>query len=312
MTVEDKRIIHLEKISLDKIRINLSSPIVFLCGGEVDVTKPTPPSVRDALLGYLANKDNDLLDQIILAENFKDWLHDAVYKDLLIFEDDIAHISSLIVIILESPGALAELGVFCKNQNLKRKILVIVNDDHYNQSSFIKLGLLRHLEDTKLNSVCSYPWQVSNLQQSLGDNLKHIQQDIRDALKDIDKSESFNHLNEGHIAFLIFEIIKIFRALKFSEINDFLEKINLKIKADKISRLLFLLDKFNLVGKYKYGNVDYFYANSEKEKIHFGNHFNPTTVKMASMKFYMESNDSRRLAAIAKIYSATGKQGNDV
>lgn len=72
-------------------------------------------------LRYVSSIECNLIDQITLAEEFKDWIHDSVYKDLLDFENDIAHISSLIVIVLESPGALAELGLFVRNKVLNKK-----------------------------------------------------------------------------------------------------------------------------------------------------------------------------------------------
>ncbi|WP_152529086.1 retron St85 family effector protein [Stutzerimonas azotifigens] len=130
--VEDKRIEHLQRINLDSSRVDLSSPIVFLCGGEVDARNPYGSSVRDGVLSHLGSQRPSW--SLILAEHFKDWVADSVYHDLVTFEDDLASISSLVVLILESPGALTELGLFARHDYLSKKLHVIVNDHHYSQS----------------------------------------------------------------------------------------------------------------------------------------------------------------------------------
>lgn len=179
---DDKRVESLAQVSLENSRVILANPILFLCGGQVNVTSAEPLSVRGALVEYLHSARCDLVEGITLAEDFKDWIHGSIYKDLLAFESDIAHISSLIVIILESAGALAELGVFVKNRALRNKIIVFVSQEHYEEDSFIKLGPLRYLQGIKESSVCAYPWDQSDLKKSLSSSLQEMREDILHAL----------------------------------------------------------------------------------------------------------------------------------
>jgi len=292
---DDKRTTHLAKISLDKSRVDLSSPIVFLCGGLVDVKQAKTPSIRDAFLRYVSSIECNLIDQITLAEEFKDWIHDSVYKDLLDFENDIAHISSLIVIVLESPGALAELGLFVRNKVLNKKLVVFVNDKHYSANSFVSLGPLRYLEAIKDKTVCAYPWDLENIDESLGDSLPEMREDLLAAMSGMDNSEAFDSGNDGHVSFVLYEIIRIFRALKVSEIQTYSKYIGLDLKLDKVKRLLFLLTKFELIATGKRGHDLYYYPLTDVDKIHFGGHFDKNEAKVATMQFYaFNDSESRR------------------
>lgn len=301
---DDKRLESLAYISLKNSRVILTHPILFLCGGQVDVKSPAPTSVRGALVEHLHKAQCHLADSITLAEDFKDWIHDAVYKDLLAFESDIAHISSLIVIILESPGALAELGLFVKNKALKNKILVFVRQDHYEENSFIRLGPLRYLQGVKESSVCSYPWNNDDLAGSLSTSLKEMREDILGAISNRDDSEAFNIDNEGHIAFVIYEVIKVFRALKFMEIEAYLQAIDINITRDKLKRLLFLLDKFNLIDSSSRGHIEYYYATIDVVMVEFAGKFEPTKVKLAAQQYYATNDgETKRMHIIKSAYA---------
>lgn len=253
---------------------------------------------------YLAQIDCQHTKSLTLAEHFKDWVNDSIYHDLVLFEDDIASISSLIVIILESAGALTELGLFTKNELLKNKLLIFVNDDHYHANSFVKLGPLRHLEKARENSVCAYPWNEKDLDNSLKNILSEMHQDITSTISKLDKDQKFDISNKGHIAFVTYEIVKVFRALTFTEIENFLAKIGISLNKDELKKLLFLLDKFELVKAIKRGNLYYYYAYTETEKINFGGHFDKVAARMSAMQFYvLTPTESRRLNAINSVFS---------
>ena len=310
---DDKREEYLAQITLETSRIVLTQPILFLCGGRVDAQLVEPESVRGALVSHLNSAGCDLATSITLAEEFKDWIHDSTYRDLLVFESDIAHISSLIIIILESAGALTELGLFVRNRALKNKILVFIHEKHYEENSFIKLGPLRHLQDIKDSSVCAYPWEKipntekMDLKGSLKLTLKEMRNDILKIVAEQDKSEQFNKDNEGHVSFVIFEIVRIFRALKLTEIENFLSKLGLNLPREKIKRLIFLLTKFKLVNMMKRGHVEYYFASTDSAKVDFAGKFEPTKAKLAAMKFYITNDDteSKRLQVITAAYKTT-------
>ena len=78
MQFDDKRRDHLAKINLENSRVNVrDAPIIFLCGGKVDVKSPYPLSLRQALIEHLHKVGCTSADQITLAEEFEDWLYDG-------------------------------------------------------------------------------------------------------------------------------------------------------------------------------------------------------------------------------------------
>lgn len=298
MKFEDRRVELLSSISIEESKVNLSHPIVFLCGGVVDVTASSDVSVRNMLLEHLSSSNPALFDKIKLAEYFKDWLHDAIYDNLLTFEDDIANISSLIIIILESAGSIAELGIFAANPNLKGKLLVFIQESHFEQNSFIKLGPLRHIDPDDDGFVCSYSWDDENIGSTLRPYLIDIENDITDFLSNTPEHIHIEPESSGHIAFLIYELVSIFKALKLTEIETYLKLLGFEKSRVEIKRLLFLLNKLEFIDSRRRGKLDYYFPISKEQKVHFTNktgepRFDRKKMTMAAMQFY-NTNDSER------------------
>ena len=307
LKVVDKRSEFVEAISLENTRVDLSSPLIFLCGGNVDVAGDEFGSVRNALMGHFASARCGLFDSLVLAEQFKDWLSDAVYHDLLVFEDDIAAMSSLVVVILESAGALTELGLFSMSERLKKKLLVFVAEKHFDQQSFIVLGPLRHLEKLRPGCVCSYPWDDSDLRSTLAEYLPDIRRDILYWVDVMDASESFDASNRGHLAFLAYELVRVFRALKFSEVEGFFAALEIKVSKDDLRKIFFLLDKFNLVRSKRLGHQPFYYAVSDKKRVRFGGHFDEARAFTSAMQFYaMTDSERHRFNVIKSVYPSGG------
>ena len=301
MLNKDVRENFISDISLEKSKVLLKPPILFLCGGEVDLKNPTleAKSLRDALLNFLAKATPNLLSQIKIAEDFKDWLHHATYENLNDFEDDIAHVSSIVILILESAGTIAELGSFTARSLLSKKLLVFLSSKHYESDSFIKHGPIRQLEQYKNKQVFAYPWDHENPEKTSEKELEYIAQDIEAFTSKIDDSEKFSFENNGHRIFLIFELINMYRALMLSEIENYLNIFKFNIKRKDISRFLFLLEKFNFIIKVKRGNNDFYCCIHNEERIHFGGKVRKSDIKISSIQYYMQSDkESRRMSAI--------------
>jgi len=299
LKIEDKRLELVSRIQLSSTKVLLQPPIIFLCGGLVKIEELENHSVRDALMEHLAVTDSTLSEHITVAEDYKDWLHDGLYADLLEFEDDIAHIASLIVIILESAGSIAELGAFAVNDVLNKKLQVFICDDHYEQDSFIKLGPLRYLDSIREGSVSAYPWDQNNPNETIKPSLADITTDIDDFVADLSSTEAFSKENSGHLAFIIFELISVFQALKFTEITEYLNKIEIKVLRDKVKKMLFLLSKFDFISVKRRGKVEYYYPTKNDKRLRIGGTFDRVAAKMSAMQFYATNEkESKRLSVI--------------
>ena len=164
-------------MSLEGVYIKLLSKDIcriFLCGGQMTTEGVTckerftnlfvknfnqKKSFRYQLMEYLSNTDKPFHSQIVIAENFEDW-YEKGYRDLLKLEEDIAALSNIIVIILESAGSIAELGAFAKNKKLGKKLFIVVQPEHADQKSFIWKGIVEYLLSFK-RSLYPFSYQSS-------------------------------------------------------------------------------------------------------------------------------------------------------
>ena len=291
MELNDPRLSLLSLISIEKSHVNLHPPKVFLFGGDMGGT-----SVRSLLYCHILVKYPDLYNSLVIVEEFKDWLHDSIYPDLLTFESDLAETASLVVISLESPGAIAELGSFSVNEKLKNKVVIIISEDHHNQDSYIKLGPLRQLKD---ENIFTYPYKYNNLEVSLSDHLEDIAESLNTLLKEGNRTEKFNLDNMGHIAFLIYDLILTYKALISKEIKLYLKELNVDIAPHVVSRLLFLLEKLELVEKKRMGNSYYYLVIGDAHRISFSNKFNENkfdrnSATLSAIRYYNSSKKEKR------------------
>ncbi len=118
---EDAIIDTFESFDVKKFKVNYPDHRIFICGGPIDIRESIPLSFRQRLIGKLASTYPNIEAEVVLAEKFKDYFREHAYNNLLVFEDDIAQLASVVVIFLESPGSLVELGMFCTKPNFYKK-----------------------------------------------------------------------------------------------------------------------------------------------------------------------------------------------
>lgn len=207
---------------------------------------------------------------IVRAEIFKDYLSGDKYYDLLTFEDDIAKISSLIVIFLESPGSIAELGIFCNMGEVNRKLIVFVPQQKVlKKRSFIYLGPLTYIKGIDDNAYKTYPWPEDDSDEDY-EHIELIVDDISEILKKANDTKGFKPDNNGHLAFLIHDIISIAQPIRFTEIGQTLSAVGVIIEDKLLRRLLYLLKCLQLIDSMEYSNLDYYYPLTDRKGITFG------------------------------------------
>ncbi|EEL6956448.1 hypothetical protein GJW95_22055, partial [Salmonella enterica] len=237
----------------------------------VDVRAPIPPSFRDRLLTYTAKHASELHEHFILAETFKDYFKENAYPDLLVFEDDIASISSLIIIFLESPGSLVELGIFCNKSELFKKILIVASAEEVSgEDSFIYLGPLEYIKKKVSSSVVIYPWPDPEVLKYDNDFLDDLCVNIKEKLSSIPKTEQFSKDNSGHIALLITEIISLCAPIQLSEIESALNSLGFNISTKIINRSIYLLQKVGFIDVLSYSSNKYYFPLKERKWVKFG------------------------------------------
>lgn len=172
------------KIDLSASRLKPYEGFIFLCGGPTDVAATHPVSIRDAIYRELA-KDKDIDRRIRVAEHYKDWSSEATYTDLVSFERHLAELSSVIVLVLESAGSIAELGLFSVIEEFKKKLLVFIETEHYRTDSFIRLGPIDYLEKNCNNSAECHRWMRGSGRAAVFDQIaaSDLQTDLAAAVR---------------------------------------------------------------------------------------------------------------------------------
>jgi len=267
---EDQLIVEFQTFEHAKFNVSFLPPRVFLCGGEVDVKAAIPLSVRQRLVENFAANEPDLHNACIQAEDFKDYFKQGAYSDLLEFETDIATIATLIVVCLESPGALVELGLFCMDPKTTGKLLVFAPyEEVAAEDSFIYLGPLAYIKRNHADSVFIYPWPKKD---EIGyEHLKPMVGDIKQKLEKMQKTQKFSSANPAHIALLIHDIVMLAHPITVTEIEYALLAFKLDQESKTVTRLLYLLEKIGLIAHVVYSGVTYYFDKPNSvRRIKFG------------------------------------------
>lgn len=135
-----------------------SRQLIFICGAN---QAAGIPSARRATLKSFIQKSS-ASSTVIYAEGiFNELRKYGSQKNILDLEHRITEIADKVVIILESASAYCELGAFA-HETLRHK-LVVINDARYkNSDSFINLGPLAALQESK-SPVIWYPMSSTGI-----------------------------------------------------------------------------------------------------------------------------------------------------
>ncbi|HEX7478526.1 MAG TPA: retron St85 family effector protein [Polyangiales bacterium] len=118
---------------------------VFLCGAATG--KRT--SVRERLAAALTAHSRHSTLVYYPEKLFDELLTGVGRHDLLSLENLLAEGVTAIVVVLESPGAMTELGAFANHDQLRKKLIVVQDKKFVRDRSFIQLGPIRLLRDQR-------------------------------------------------------------------------------------------------------------------------------------------------------------------
>jgi hypothetical protein len=163
--VAELRVLY-DDLNLDGVRVFRPSKFMFLCGGYISNEVGSKPiNLRDYLfrVRQIANRYN-----VVLAEKATQLFRDSAYDDLISFEEDIARIASVVLVIAESPGSLAELGAFTANETIRNALRVVIQQRHEVAESFVRYGPIQRIKNAKRANLAVYPWRVhANLRRAV-------------------------------------------------------------------------------------------------------------------------------------------------
>ncbi len=264
----------LSKIDLATSRLKPYQGFIFLCGGPTDVRSIKPISVRDAIHRELV-KHRDFDGRIRVAEHYKDWSHEAIYRDLVSFESHLAELSSVIVLILESPGSIAELGLFSAIEEFKKKLLVFVETEHYKSTSFIKLGPIDYLEKVHSNTAECHRWmqgagRLAAFDPAAAEDLQpELAEAVRARASKPTPERPFNHDRWLDGALLVCDLLGLCSALTLRELRRLLTGLGCTRSETEVKQLLFLLQSVGLIAMEPKGDQRFYVGIEDRQHLQF-------------------------------------------
>jgi hypothetical protein len=272
--MSDPRETFLTGLNFSEIEVREYPEIAFLCGGPPNamVDRETShqyfPSVRSYVSQFLTAKYPHIRYQN--AEDVKDWNSYSAYDDLIEFERDIAHLCKAIVLFVESPGSLAELGSFAIIPEITEKLIIFVHADHSSQSSFISLGPLKRIDDARQGRIHHLTWSEEIVSVN-GETHDVLDLTTFEKWSDYTCTEIENFLKTKHRAhhspeqydrtkeaLFIHDVIQLFKAVEFDEIRTYFGLVSHEIERKQIQRSLFCLEKLGLIRPVSRGAKTYF------------------------------------------------------
>lgn len=310
-SMQDPRLSALEAINLKESRVAFcNSHVILLCGGRApekshpDDADPPISSFRHALL---TSDRHDL--EFYTPENVTDWKEDGMFNNLIDLEVELAAISSLVVIILESPGAIAELGAFSQLKEFNDKLMVFLAKE-FHVDSFIRLGILRHISKGNERAVRTYPWET-RYPSSISDELiDDVCGDMREYLEKIPKNPTLKPSNLSHVLIVLYELAHLFVAVKENEFFNYLTTLGVSIKREELRRKLFLLVRFKILEHLNYSDSWYYVVSRSQFHrvvwaVNKGSKFDRLRISVECRQFYSDSGkDKHRLRVIRERFGA--------
>lgn len=288
--IESIRQRHLDKINLDGLRLKNLPNFIFLCGGDIGRKKLSDQeqyffnSMRGAIYDLLLSR-RAIFDRVKLAEDTKNWAEHGTINNLIDFELAIADMAGVIILILEGPGAYAELGSFSVLPSLSEKLILVVNQEIIDKESFIHLGPIKYLDDNN-RVVLRYDWPVkyivngrTNIKTYIDENPTVITRKANIILENILEKEkqisvvspSFDTSRKGHLCFLIGDLIYNFCSLRLREIKDYVSVYfeQYHITDKEVKECLFILENFEFIKECDFGDKYYSPSNTNKGFIKY-------------------------------------------
>lgn len=257
-----------KSLRVEDCKIQNAPDLLFLCGGPMAASGPYC-SARDFFGRQLKNKP-DLARRVKLAEDVNAWFKNAWFKnetafsDLVEVENYLVHLADVTVLFVESPGSIAELGVFAASDDLRKKTLVVLNEFHGFENSFIADGPVRKLLNEDSSRVLYYDWDVDNpnsraTRRTFGEIARAVTAFLEEREKTRPKQVEFKRDNVGHTLLLTADLVRIQGAVSRSDIAECLDAVGYDSSADTLNRHLSILQSVGLIVKRK-RHVETFYV----------------------------------------------------
>jgi len=263
-----------KSVKIDDCRIINRPDLVFLCGGKTCSPSTAYLSARDYFWHHIKAEDESLHKRLRLAENINDWFDRAMFGDLLEVEECLADLAELIILFVESPGSIAELGAFAVSEILRSKTLAIINQFHGTERSFIADGPIRRISNNREDLVMYFNWDPEDVNGSATlSTFCELSKEVSDFLNvrraNANKEERLDRRARSHCMLLVSDIINIFGLALISELEECLSAWRFDIDRKQLQQYIFILQKVGLITRVRYSSQTYYASRTEKAGVRY-------------------------------------------
>ncbi|HWC96498.1 MAG TPA: retron St85 family effector protein [Candidatus Sulfopaludibacter sp.] len=250
----DSLLAFVQSIKVSTCRVRNTPNLIFLCGGPPQNPKAPKKyrSVRDYFIRYVKANKPKIVPRLRLAEDIGRWMDHERFTDLLEVENYLADLAETIILFVESPGSIAELGAFSALVTVQPKVLAVVNKK-YDGPSFIADGPVRHLREHG-SAVYKYSWNPATLRLNDHSNLD-VFRDLSEELCEVLQCREDDHVKEptldlkshGHAMLMVADLIDIVFATTMTDIQECLRALGRDVDKSTLQKYLFLLEDLKLI-----------------------------------------------------------------
>jgi len=262
------------RLDRSALRVRQPHQIIFLCGGLIAKSDDKSLlSVRD-YLHRVRPIEKKVGAAIVLAEVAQQLYRDTTYSDLISFEEDIAKISSVVLVISESPGSLAELGSFSSERIIRQALLVIICEDQSRAESFVRYGPIRRLENGSRSNLGVFPWKTHKstgfvVKSSISPHYNEIVTFIRGHVSAVPGSFSYSLVPEKAIFFDIVWLLSLLDTIPPEPLYEAVRLMYPAMADSDIKNHLYVLRVCRWIDVFSYSGRDYYFLPENRDPFDY-------------------------------------------
>lgn len=237
-------------------------PHILVFGGPTGVGNDVNPysSCRNVFVAESLSLRHPLANSLIIPEDYPEWNSAEGYHNLVEFELDAGCLARAIVLFVETPGSIAELGTFCMDEDLRGRLLVLVDQKYVNQKgSFIFNGPIKYIRKFHEDySLCS----IDNIESpsAFKTEVPSVLETLAEKIDNEAGRPKFSPKRRRDQFLLIADLVDLFRALLKSEILQLLDFFKISVDPNRFSQMIWQLKLFELIKEVQIYGKTYFVA----------------------------------------------------
>lgn len=259
-------------LDLGRLRVQRPSKFIFFCGGRLSSADKDACSMRHYLLNQ-RKIGKRLLADVLLAEKANQLYRDTDYHDLITFEEDIARISAMILVVAESAGSLAELGAFASNTTTRPTLTIIMQGEYAKAESFIRFGPVERIKKDDDSRVGFYPWKTNGrgnlIKSSARPHVREIIDFINAGVKRSPSSSLLSAAPEIQEFIIVYWVVYLSHAIPLGKLTSYISEILPTETTHSLRRKLYCMQLAGWIESISYSSTDYYFVTAAEDPFKY-------------------------------------------